>query len=352
MDGQGAHKGHVQRRVRHASTEVVPIQVAQALASLPIIRDLRYPLVAAAALIGSPPLLAVLAESVAGQSVSWFIWGTAIIYGVLVGAMVLAASDVWQQVVALSADLDAMLEESDQQAMAEWLSRALRWRRQILSLVLGIATSTWVGITLSEPLGGYADHGGLAYSVTIGWTGGIGALSVYWLWGAPLYYPLTRIKNPRLDWVVPLQTPAVQRVSRLTVSASRWSTFGLLLFMIPIAVTVIVASGEVSVWILSVIPVILAFITVLACSVIPQIVLQDLLRRGRGHTLAQIRALLPTPDETFRDLQPEQLQAVELYQAIATSSVSTLDWKRFIEYMLLLLSALVPVAIALISLRA
>jgi hypothetical protein len=223
----------------------------------------------------------------------------------------------------------------------------LKWPRQILALVFGIVASTWVGIKLSEPLAGYADHGGLAYHVTIGWTGGLGALTIYWLWGAPLYYPLTRIEEPKLDWVVPLQTPAIQRLSRLTVSASRWSTFGLLLFMIPITATVIVASGEVSVWILSAFPLIFAFVTVLACSVIPQIVLQDLLRRGRRGTLAEICAVLPTPTDVFRDLDPEQLQAVELYQSIANASVSTLDWKRFIEYLLLLLSALVPVAIAL-----
>ncbi len=349
MNAQGVDKGRIHDRVNGSANEVVPIRVARFLSSLPVIRGSRYPLLNAAALIGSLPLLAVIAELIPGQSVSWFVWSTAAIYGVLIVAMVLAACDVWEKLVALSGDLDAMLEAADQEAMADWLSRALRWRRQILAVVLGIAASTWVGIKLSGPLGGYAEHGGFAYSVTIGWTGGIGALTVYWLWGAPLYYPLTRIKEPKLDWVAPLQTPAIQRLSRLTVSASRWSTFGLLLFMIPIAATVMLASGEVSVWILSVFPVIFAFITVLACSVIPQIVLQDLLRRGRRQTLAEIRAVLPAPKGVFRDLHPEQLQAVELYQSIANSSLSMLDWKRFIEYLLLLLSALVPVAIALIA---
>ena len=347
MNAGGDNKGRIHHRVKHSADEVVAISVARFLSSLPVIRDFRYPLPSAATLIGILPLLAVIAELVDGETVSWFVWSTAAIYGVLIVAMVLAACDVWQKLVALSGDLDAMLEVADQEAMAEWLSRALRWPRQILALVLGIAASTWVGIKLSGPLGSYADHGGLAYHVTIGWTGGIGALTVYWLWGAPLYYPLTRIKEPKLDWVVPLQTPAIQRLSRLTVSASRWSTFGLLLFMSPIAATVIVASGEVSVWILSVFPVIFAFVTVLACSVIPQIVLQDLLRRGRRETLAEIRAVLPTPTNVFRNLDPTQLQAVQLYQSIANSSVSTLDWKRFVEYLLLLLSALVPVAIAL-----
>lgn len=347
MSAHGDNEGRIQQRLKHSADEVVSVSAARWLASSSVIGAFPYPLPIAAILIGSLPPLAVLVELVDGETVSWFVWSTAVIYGVLIAAMVLAACDVWEKLVALSADLDAMLGPADQGAMAEWISRALRWPRQILAFVFGTVASTWVGIKLSGPLAAYADHGGLAYHVTIAWTGGVGALTIYWLWGAPLYYPLTRIEDPKLDWVVPLQTPAIQRLSSLTVSASRWSTFGLLLFMTPIAATVIVASGEVSVWILSVFPLIFAFVTVLACSVIPQIVLQDLLRRGRRGTLAEIRAVLPTPTDVFRDLDPEQLQAVELYRSIANAPVSTLDWKRFIEYLLLLLSALAPVAIAL-----
>ena len=324
--------------------------MVQWLAALPVVRSSPHPTFVAAILIGSPPLLAVLAGWIEGGSVSWFIWGTAITYGVLSAVMVLAAVTVWQQVIDLTPDLDAMLEEVDQVAIATWLSRTLRSMPQVLSLLLGIAASTWVGIKLSGPLGSYSDHGGLAYSVAIGWTGGIGALTVYWLWGTPaLYYPLTRIERPNVDWIAPLQTPAVQRASRLSVSTSRWSTLGLLLFMAPIAATVILASPELSVWILSIFPVIFACITVLACSVIPQIVLQDLLRRGKRQTLSVISEFLPGPREAFADPHPQQLQAIELYRAIADSSVSTLDWKRFIEYLLLFFGALVPVAIALID---
>jgi hypothetical protein len=347
---EGPQKGRVQQRLEGSDDEVLPIWLVRHIASLPLIRRSRRSVAVAAALIGSPPLLAVLAELSAGETVSWFIWSTAALYSVLISVMILGASDAWAQVVLLGPDLDSMLEDGDQEVIVEWMSRALRSWPQILSMLFGIAASTWVGIQLSGPLGGYADHGGPAYSVTIGWTGGIGGLATYWLWGAPaLFYPLTRIERPRLDWVAPLQTPAIQKASRLMVTNSRLSTLGLLLFMVPITITVVLASKELSVWILSVLPVIFAVITVLISSMIPQIVLQDLLRRGRRRTLDKIRALLPEPEEVFKDLQPQQMQAIELYRAIANSSVSTLDWKRFVEYVLLMMSAVIPVAIALIS---
>ena len=303
---------------------MVPIWLARRIEALPLIRRSPYPRALGAALIGSPPLLAVLAEMAQGQMVSWFIFTTAAVYGLLIAVMILGAFDAWAQVVRLGPDLDAMLEDRDQRTVVEWMSRALRRWPQILSLLFGIAASTLVGIKLSDPLGGYAEQGVVAYGITIGWTGGIGGLAAYWLWGAPaVFYPLTRIERPRLDWVVPLQTPAIQKASRLMVTTSRLSTLGLLLFMIPIALTVVLASRELSVWVLSVVPVIFAGITVLASSMIPQIVLQDLLRRGRRKTLAEIRSLLPAPTVVFKDPQPSQMQALELYRNIANSPVST-----------------------------
>jgi hypothetical protein len=347
--GQG-REGEVQKRLEGSEGEVILLRLARAIAARPIVRRSCHPMLVASLLIGSPPLLVVLIELAGGRSVSWFIWGTATVYWLLIAVMVLGAADAWQQVLRLGSDLDSMLEEADQQAVARWLSWALRWWPQTLALVLGIAASSLVGGKLATPLGAYADHGGLGYRVTIGWTGGVGALSAYWLWNAPaLFYPLSHVERPKLDWVVPLQTPAVQKASRLTVTTSRLSTLGLLLFMLPIAATVVLASGELAVWILSVAPVVFAGITVVASSLIPQFILQDLLRRGRRTTLAEINAFLPGPAEVFRGLRPQQMQAVALYQSIANSSVSTLDWKRFVEYLLLLLAAFVPLVIALIN---
>lgn len=353
MDGGGGGtggEGRVQARLRASAGEVMQIRITSWLAFLPVIRNLRYPVIAAAGIMGCIPLLTAVGELIAGQDVGWFVWGTAILYGVLVAVMILGAFAAWAQVIDLGPDIDFMLDEADQQTVSEWLGRALRWWPQTLALLFGITFSSWVGIHLSDPLGNYADQGRLAYSVTIGWTGGIGALTVYWLWGAPvLFYPLARIKRPKLDWVAPLQTPAIQKASRLTVSSSRLSTLGMLLFTVPIALTLALASRQWSVWVLSISPAVFSLITVLVCSVIPQIALQDLVRRGKSQTLAAIRPYLPTAAEAFDDPQAQRMQAIELYQDIAGSSVSMLDWKRFIEYLLLLFSAIVPVTIALFS---
>lgn len=350
MEPGQAREGEVQRRLRGSENEVILLRAAAAISSRPVVRASRHPTLVASVLIGCPPLLVVLSELAAGQSVSWFIWGTAVIYGLLIAAMIGGAVDAWRQVLDLSPDLDAMLEDADQRAVAAWLSLALKLSPQILFLLIGIVASSLVGNKLATPLGGYADHGGLGYRVTIGWTGGVGALSAYWLWSAPaLFYPLGRVKSPKLDWVAPLQTPAVEKASRLTITTSRLSTIGLLLFMLPIAVTVVLAPGELWVWILSVAPVAFAAITVVTSSVVPQFILQDLLRRGRRKTLAEIRAFLPGPAEVFQGLQPQQMQAVALYRSIADSSISTLDWKRFVEYLLLLLAAIVPLVIAFVN---
>jgi hypothetical protein len=345
---ESVSKGMVQARLKHSAGDVLQIRISRWLSSLPPIRSSDHPVIAAAVLIGSIPVLAAIGELVAGQAVGWFVWGTAILYGVLTVVMILGAFEAWVQVIDLGPDIDDMLDEDDQRTISEWLDRALCWRPQVLALLFGIIFSTWVGIHLSEPLGKYADQGRFAYSVTIGWTGGIGALTVYWLWGAPaLFYPLTRIGRPKLDWVAPLQTSAIQKASRLTVSSSRLSTLGMLLFTLPIALTLALATRQWSVWVLSISPAVFSLVTVLICSVIPQITLQDLVRRGKRQTLAAIRPHLPTPTETFEDPQAERIQTIELYRNLASSPVSMLDWKRLIEYLLLLLSAIVPVVIAL-----
>jgi hypothetical protein len=340
--------GAVERCLEDSWDRVIPLRIVGLISSRRLFHKFRDSIVAPAVLIGVPPVLAALAELASGRPVSWFIWGTATIYFVLVAVMVWGTAHVWEQVLQLGPDLDSMLEEADQKAVARRLSRALKTWLQISFFALGVIAATVVGIKLAGPLGSYGDRGGFAYRFTIAWTGGAGALSVYWLWGAPaLFYPLSRVAQPKLDWVVPLQTPAVQKASRLTVSTSRLSTLGLLLFMLPIAVTAILASGEPTVWVLSVAPVAFAGVTVMASSVVPQVILEDLLRRGRRETLAEIRALLPPPADVFHSLQPQQMQAVELYRSIGNASVSTLDWKRFVEYLLLFLGAIIPLVIAL-----
>jgi hypothetical protein len=344
----GPPSGEVSKRLQGSWDEVIPLRLAAGVAAWPVIRGARNPFVVASLVIGAPPLLAGIAEFADGQSVSWFIWGIAAVYGLLIAVMIWGAKHAWQQVLKLGGDLDAMLPDVDQRAVADWLSRWLRTWPQLSAMLFGAVLATAVGVKLSGPLRGYADHGGFAYDVTIAWTGGVGAVTAYWLWGAPaLFYPLSRVEQPNLDWVVPLQTPAIQKASRLTVTTSRLSTAGLLLFMLPIAGTVFLASGELSVWALSVAPALIAGVTVVASSVVPQIILEDLLRRGRRKTLAEIRRLLPPPTEVFQTAQPAQMQAVELYQAIGNASVSTLDWKRFVEYILLFVSAMIPLAIAL-----
>jgi hypothetical protein len=306
----------------------------------------------AAAMIGCVPLLGCGLELIGGGDVGWFVWSTAVTYGALIVFMLLSAVYSWARVIALGPSIDSILDGEERVNVSRPLGRALGWTPQVVVFALGVICSTCVGALLSGPLGTYAGNAGPAYSLTIGWTGGIGALTVYWLWGAPvLLYPLARIKHPNLDWIAPLQTPAIQEASDLMIDSSRFAAFGLLLFTIPIALTVALASRTWSVWVLSVSPVIFSLVTVLACSFLPQIALESLVRRGKAQTLKTFRQQLPDLTSLLRSPTPQALGSVDLYERLAHSSVSIIDWKRLLEYGLLLLSSIIPVGVAILSSR-
>lgn len=320
------------------------------LASAPWIRRSRRPEVVAAGAIGCIPLIALGLEAVCDREVGWFLWTTAAIYSALIIFMLLGAVYSWGRVISLGPGIDLILDEPDREKVSKPLGQALAWQPQALAFAGGVVVSVCVGVLLSDPLGRYAGNAGLAYDLTIGWTGGIGALTVYWLWGAPaLIYPLASIDHPNLDWLEPLHTRGVQEVSRLMIDSSRLAAIGLLLFTVPIAMTLALASRDWSVWVLSVSPVVLSLITVLACSFLPHISLDNLIRRGRTQTLRTIKPYLPTLSSLLDAPEPEIPVSVELYERIARSPGSVVDWKRLLEYCLLLLSSVVPIGIALLS---
>jgi|GEM_PF-3133719 len=337
--------------LKGSDRRVLLIAVTGWLSSLPPIRRAKRPFWLAAAVLGLVPLLACVAEHFRGEGVGWFVWMIATVYGLLIALMIVGARYSWTSLIRLGPDIDAVLAGADRATFLAWLERALGSVPQILAFLFGVVFSTWVGIQLNEPLSPrYVDEAGIAYSVTVAWTGGVGAVTVYWLWGAPvLFYPLARVEQPRLDWIAPLQTPLVQNASRLVIYSSRIAAVGLLLFTIPIAITLGIASRQLSVWLLGIAPLILSLATLFACSVLPQIALEDLVRRGKSHILATVRPFLPSPGEVFAQPQPELLRSTELYERIAVSPVSVVDWKRLVEYLLLLLSAIGPIVIALLS---
>lgn len=275
---------------------------------------------------------------------------TALVYGGLIVSMLLGAVYSWPRVIKLGPGIDAILDGEDRATVSRSLGHALGKAPQAIVFLLGVACSTCVGVLLTDPLGPYAGDADLAYSITIGLTGGIGALTVYWLWGAPaLLYPLATTENPKLDWVAPLQTPVVQEASRLMINSSRLAAVGLLFFSIPIALTLALASRNWVVWVLSVSPVVLSVITVLSCSLVPQIALENLVRRGKRNVLTTSASLLPNLSDLAQARTPEALAAVELHERLANSPVAIVDWRRLLEYCFLMLSAAVPVAVALLS---
>jgi hypothetical protein len=51
----------------------------------------------------------------------------------------------------------------------------------------------------------------------------------------------------------------------------------------------------------------------------------------------------------FEKPTSEAILTAMLYERLAHSPVFVVDWRRFVEYLLLLLSAIVPIAVALLS---
>jgi len=338
-------------RLEGSTREVLQVGVLERIALLPLIRSSRLRIPIAGLVVASPPLIACLVQTLAGDRIGWFTWMTAAIYGLLVMTMVLGARWAWESFIRLGADMDAILGESDRASVIGWLNRALAQTPQALAAVVGVAGSSWVAIKLTGPLGeSYLEDGNIAYVITIGWTGGVGALTGYWLWGAPaMFYPLSHTHRPKLDWVAPLQTPAIQKASRLLIESARLASIGLFLFTIPIAITLAVASGEWSVWAMSISPIVFSIATILGCSVLPQIALGDLVRRGKRQTLDVLRPQLPPPEILFADAKPETLEAVTVYERLANTPVSLIDLRRIAEDFLLLLSAAGPILIALLT---
>lgn len=353
MAGQGGavhHDDGVERRLAGSQRHVLQIAAVEWLGShLPLVSPKAGQAIAALC-IASVPLLGSAVEVLLDGDVGWFVWTTASIYCLLTVLMLLGAVNTWKRVVALGPGVDAMLDQRNRRRLSGWLGFALDWRPQVLALIFGIGTSMWAGIQLSHQLSDYAGSASFAYNLTITWTGGIGAMTVYWLWGSPtLLFTLSSVKDPELDWVAPLQTPAIQETSRLMIESSRLATIGLALFAIPIAVTVALASTHGSVLALSIASVVFSITTVLGCSFLPQIALENLVRRGKEHTLKMLRPKLPSFSELVENPTPEAVARVELYQRLAASPVVVVDWKRMLEYTLLLSGSIVPIAIALAS---
>lgn len=349
---RGSSTGSIGARLARSESEVLQIAVVDRIASLGVTPDSeRTSTSLAIVLLGGLPIAACAIEALAGLRVGWFVWSTALVYGLLIAFMIYGARRSWAEVIRLGADIDAILDGEDRQIVLKWLDRALGQIPQLVTLICGGAFSAWVGFKLTGPIGHrYLGDAASAYIFTIGWTGGIGAITVYWLWGSPAtLYPLARTEHPKLDWIAPLQTPAVQRASRLMIDSSRLAAIGLFLFTIPISVTLAVASSGWSVWALSISPFVFSLVTVLGCSILPQVALEDLVRRGKSHTLATIRPKLPSRADVFEQPTSEAVLAAMFYERLAHSPVSVVDWRRLVEYLLLLLSAIVPIAIALLS---
>lgn len=198
-DGIGA-------RLARSETEILQIAVVDRIASLITAgKSKRVSAPLAVAFLGSLPLAACAIEALAGLEVGWFVWSTALIYGLLIAFMIYGARRSWAGVIRLGTDIDAILDGEDRQIVLKWLDRALGRIPQWIALSCGIAFSSWVGLELTGPIGHhYLGDAAVAYIVTIGWTGGIGAITVYWLWGSPAtLYPLARTEQPKLDWIAP-----------------------------------------------------------------------------------------------------------------------------------------------------
>jgi hypothetical protein len=344
-----AQTGAVQRRLEGSDERVLQIAATRWLSRRPGFRRCWRSELFAAVSIGGLPLVSCGLQQMTTGGVDWFVWVTAAVYGALIALMLGSAIYSWKRVIVLGAAVDAMVGGHDGTKVSASLDRALGWAPQFFVFAFGVVASTAVGALLSEPLGPHAGTVGLAYTFTIGWTGGIGGLTVYWLWGAPvLLYPLAGTEDPTLDWLAPLQTPAVQVASRLMIDGSRLATVGLLLFTIPIALTVALAERTWSVWVLSASSLVFSIITVLGCSILPQMALENLVRRSKSQNLDRIRKALPDLATALAS-PTSQLELVELYERLAKAEVSIIDWKRLLEYGLLLLSSVVPIAIALLS---
>jgi len=348
-EGEATKAGAVESRLEGSDKRIAQIYVLRRIARWPGVRQSDRSELLAATIVGGLPLASCVLQQITTGGVDWFVWATAVVYGALITLMLWSAIYSWNHVLALGGLVDAMVRGDDGASVSASLNRALGWGPQALVFTLGVVASTAAGAVLSEPLGPHAGNAGLAYTITIGCTGGIGGLTVYWLWGGPaLLYPLAHTDHPALDWLAPLQTPAIQAASRLMIDGSRLATLGLLLFTIPIAMTVALAERTWAVWALSLSSLVFSLITVIACAILPQMALEDLVRRSKARSLKQVREELPGLEAVLAS--PAAYQSiVDLYERIACARVSIIDWKRLLEYGLLLLSSIVPIAIALLS---
>lgn len=342
----------ISQRLQSAEREVLQIALLDRLSSAPVLRAARHSRLLAASLLGSLPIATTGIERLAGDHIGWFVWITAAIYGVLVTFMLFSAPRYWPLFAALGPDIDAIIDGDGRKEVLRRLNWSLSPWPQLVALACGAVFSTAVAVELTGPIGTrYLGAGALSYVVTIGWTGAVGAITAYWLWGAPAtLYPLARTESPRLDWLAPAHTPAVEKSSRLMIECARFAAYGLFLFTIPIALTLALSSGAWAVWAFSISPIVLSLASVFGSSVIPMRALEALLRAGKANTLAAIQPYLPTPAQAFANPDSRELVALlGLYRQIAGAPVSLINWRRLTESVLLLLSVIVPIVIALIS---
>jgi hypothetical protein len=341
----------MQERLKNSAQEVLLLWLVE-IPTRWIGRRLSGRLAGALASIGvaSPPVLAVAASSVAHHvgGLEWFI---AADYSGLLCLAFRGGKQIWPELLEASASLDQLAGSTEVRALAVRRFDVILCRElQIAVFVVGIAFSALAAMAVREALEG-AVHLDAAYVVTIAWTGGIGAMLIYWLWVAPTTVLLgVDVPSPCVDWLAPLETPGIRQVRHLMIKSIQRAGVGLVLFTIPIGVTVAQDPSATLLQWLAGAATGFSLCTVLFVTLLPLHRLSKIAHRGKVQALDALRPLVPLPSHLTRSVRQDDLLIAILYERAAAAPTSLVNLRRLVESGILIAaqiaSVIVPVLLA------
>jgi hypothetical protein len=297
-----------------------------------------------------PLLLNIILYPFGLSSNGYLTWWLA--YSVIMNYCLLVFPQVtWSNLVNLSDMVDNLLEtQEDKLEYIAWMTRRLNLRVQlILSFVgglLGILIlllfSLWSKGTVQVDIPS-------TLSVLI--TGSLGINAVYWLWGVPLQIQkLYLFSQTHVKWNDPAGTPGIRSQSQLLGISAILAAIGVAIFIVPLLWFLFsLPIGILLVDVINVTAFAASLATVFFVAVFPQYWLSAIVYREKNRILDSLEKEISTDRAKKQRNALAKWQLIEhkvnVYQAIKSTSISTIDIQTLGNYAIAILTTALPYVI-------
>jgi hypothetical protein len=310
----------------------------------------RAPLALAA--LSCVPLAVLAVAAALGQSLEPFAVGWIVWYVPITLVAIAAPRWILRAVAEMGPDVDDLVvERADTAAVAGWLDRLARPRRQLL-ICLFILAFTTVGEYLRYHRHDAVDPGPAFYvvsGITMFWL----CDGTIWLLALPLFVRrLLRVPRLRLVPHAPVSTPGIRRLSQLFLTIAVLLALAWFLLAVREGWSIVLEVEhhelDAGVVVAGVGPFVIALLVSVYVMYLPQRWLGQIADRHRDRMLDEIAVTLPSEDPLAL-LDEDVAKRRALYDAIAGVQTRTVGTRTLSRLALLVIGALSPYVASLVK---